>query len=158
MEHQCIVHEKANNLSVWIKEICTLLVILVWLDLFNDDTCPSGHISCPAHVNVSQSCFHSLLVKLHIICSSMQRVNLHARPSVIQVGYPTMLSGVCTGPCKGGTADLDYPSKPCHHNVIHILLISFQVQHQLTIHFIPFKRRISIDTREGSSHTSGMYD
>ena len=30
------------------------------LDLFNDDTRPSGHISRPAQVNVSQSCFHSL--------------------------------------------------------------------------------------------------
>ena len=29
---------------------------LVGLDLFNDDTCPSGHISCPTQVNVSQSC------------------------------------------------------------------------------------------------------
>ena len=51
---------------------------LVGLDLFNDDTCPSGHISrptqvnvsqdllsfskknLPIQVNVSQSCFHSL--------------------------------------------------------------------------------------------------
>ena len=34
----------------------------VWigLDLFNDDTRPSGHISRPTQVNVSQSCFHSL--------------------------------------------------------------------------------------------------
>ena len=34
----------------------------VWigLDLFNDDTRPSGHISRPAQVNVSQSGFHSL--------------------------------------------------------------------------------------------------
>ena len=30
------------------------------LDLFNDDTRPSGHISRPTQVNVSQSCFHSL--------------------------------------------------------------------------------------------------
>ena len=30
------------------------------LDLFNDDTRPSGHISRPTEVNVSQSCFHSL--------------------------------------------------------------------------------------------------
>ena len=28
--------------------------------LFNDDTCPSGHISRPTHVNVSQSCFRAL--------------------------------------------------------------------------------------------------
>ena len=34
--------------------------MLVGLDLFNDDTRPSGHISRPTQVNVSQSCFHSL--------------------------------------------------------------------------------------------------
>ena len=32
----------------------------VGLDLFNEDTHPSGHISRPTHVNVFQSCFHSL--------------------------------------------------------------------------------------------------
>ena len=32
----------------------------IGLDLLNDDTCPSGHISRPTQVNVSQSCFHSL--------------------------------------------------------------------------------------------------
>ena len=32
----------------------------ITLDLFNDDTCPSGHISRPAHVNVYQNCLHSL--------------------------------------------------------------------------------------------------
>ena len=44
-----------------------VIVIVVWcgvvrigLDLFNDDTRPSGHISRPTQVNVSQSCFHSL--------------------------------------------------------------------------------------------------
>ena len=35
------------------------LILLVGLDLFND-TRPSGHISRPTQVNVSQSCFHSL--------------------------------------------------------------------------------------------------
>ena len=44
---------------------------LYWigLDLFNDDTCPSGHISRPTQVNVSQSCFNSLniLLKLNYI-------------------------------------------------------------------------------------------
>ena len=30
------------------------------LDLFNDDTCPSGHISRPTLVNVSQGCLNSL--------------------------------------------------------------------------------------------------
>ena len=32
----------------------------IGLDLFNDDTRPSGHISRPTQVNVSQNCFHSL--------------------------------------------------------------------------------------------------
>ena len=34
----------------------------IWfrLDLFNDDTCPSGHINRPTHVDVSNNCFHSL--------------------------------------------------------------------------------------------------
>ena len=38
------------------------LFALDWigLDLFNDDTRPSGHISHPTQVNVSQNCFHSL--------------------------------------------------------------------------------------------------
>ena len=73
------------NLSVWIKEICTLLL------------------------------------KLHIICSRMQRVNLHARSSIIQVGYPTCCYQVCAlDHAKWGTADLDYPSEPCHHNVFCI--------------------------------------
>ena len=43
----------------------------------------------------------TLLVKLHIIWSRMQRVNLHVRPSIIQMGCPT-LSGVYTEPCKMG--------------------------------------------------------
>ena len=33
----------------------------IGLDLFNDDTCPSGHISHPTQVDVSQSCFTVLL-------------------------------------------------------------------------------------------------
>ena len=33
---------------------------MIGLDLFNDDTCPSGHISRSTHVNVPHSCFHSL--------------------------------------------------------------------------------------------------
>ena len=33
---------------------------LVGLDLFNHNTCPSGHISRPTHVNVSQELLHSL--------------------------------------------------------------------------------------------------
>ena len=37
-------------------------VLLDWIGLnfFNDDTCPSGHISRSTHVNVSKSCFYSL--------------------------------------------------------------------------------------------------
>ena len=34
--------------------------ITIGLDLFNDDTRPSGHISHPTQVNVFQNCFHSL--------------------------------------------------------------------------------------------------
>ena len=85
-KHQCIVHEKAINLSVWFKEICTLLV------------------------------------KLHIIFSRMQRVNLHARPSIIQVGHPTCCYQVCAlDHAKGGTADLDYRSEPYHRNGGHFV-------------------------------------
>ena len=41
----------------------------IGLDLFTDDTRPSGHISRPAQVNVSQDCFNSLnkLLKLNYI-------------------------------------------------------------------------------------------
>ena len=48
---------------VWVISFTSnkhVLVGLVGLDLFNDDTRPSGHISRPTQVNVSQSCFHSL--------------------------------------------------------------------------------------------------
>ena len=59
----------------------------------------------------------TLLVKLYIICSRMQRVNLHARPSIIQVGHPTCCYQVCAlNHAKGGTTDLDYHSEPCHRN------------------------------------------
>ena len=58
-QHHRMVHEKAINVSVWIKEICTLL----W--------------------------------KFHIIFSRMQSVNQHARPSIIQVGWPTCCYQVC---------------------------------------------------------------
>ena len=37
----------------------------------------------------------TLLVKLCIICSRMQRVNLHARHSIIQVKRPTCCYQVC---------------------------------------------------------------
>ena len=81
-QHQCIVHEKAINLSAWMKEICILLP------------------------------------KLYIICSRMQRVNLHARPSIIQVGCTTCSYQVCAlDHAKWGTADLGYHSEPCRRNV-----------------------------------------
>ena len=82
-EHHHIVHEKTINLSVWIKEICTLLV------------------------------------KLHIIFSRMQRVNQHARPSIIQVGCPTCCYQVCAlDHANGGTADLDLSSGTFQRNAI----------------------------------------
>ena len=45
---------------------------LVGLDLFNYDTCPSGHISRPTNLNVIQRCFHSLnkLLKANYIVQS----------------------------------------------------------------------------------------
>ena len=55
----------------------------------------------------------TLLVKLHIICSNMQRVNLHARSYIIQVGCPTCCA---LDHAKGGAADLDYRLEPCHRN------------------------------------------
>ena len=90
-----IVHEKAINLSVWVKEIRTLLV------------------------------------KIQSICSNMQRVNLHARPSVIQVGCPTCFYQVCAlDHAKEGTADLAHPSEPCHRNGYDIDLIRwYQLRH-----------------------------
>ena len=60
----------------------------------------------------------TLLVKLHIIFSRMQRVNQHARPSIIQVGCPTCCYQVCAlDHANGGAADLDYDSEHCHRNV-----------------------------------------
>ena len=50
----------------------------------------------------------TLLVKLHIIFSRMQRVNQHARPSIIQVGCPTCCYQVRPlDHANGGAADLD---------------------------------------------------
>ena len=73
----------------WLRVLCHLMLVQYWitlplirfvaarlskcmlvgLDLFNDDTCPSGHISRPTQVNVSQSCLNSLniLLKLNYI-------------------------------------------------------------------------------------------
>ena len=59
----------------------------------------------------------TLLVKLHIIFSRMQRVNQHARPSNIQVGCPTYCYQVCAlDHANGGAADLDYGSEHWHRN------------------------------------------
>ena len=59
----------------------------------------------------------TLLVKLHIIFARMQRVNQHARPSIIQVGCLTCCYQVCAlDHANVGTADLDYSSVPCHRN------------------------------------------
>ena len=59
----------------------------------------------------------TLLVKLHIIFSRMQRVNQHARPSIIQVGCPTCCYQVCAlDHANVGTADPDYRSGHCHRN------------------------------------------
>ena len=59
----------------------------------------------------------TLLVKLHTIFSRMQRVNQHARPSIIQVGFPTYCYQVCAlDHANVGTANLDYSSGPCHRN------------------------------------------
>ena len=45
----------------------------------------------------------------------MQRVNQHARPSIIQVGCPTCCYQVCAlDRVNVGTADLDYSSGHCH--------------------------------------------
>ena len=50
----------------------------------------------------------TLLVKLHIIFSRMQRVNQHAGPSIIQVECPTYCYQVSAlDHANVGTADLD---------------------------------------------------
>ena len=61
----------------------------------------------------------TLFVKLHIIFSRMQRVNQHARPSIIQVECRTCCYQVCAlDHAKGGAPELDYQSEPCHRNEI----------------------------------------
>ena len=49
--------QNKKKMSPWIAQQCRWMD---GLDLFNDDTRPSGHISRPTQVNVSQSCFNSL--------------------------------------------------------------------------------------------------
>ena len=64
----------------------------------------------------------------------MQRVNLHAGPSIIQVGCPTCCYHVCAlDHAKGGTADLDYPSVPYHRNDNAAL----QSEHRPCVHTLP---------------------
>ena len=66
----------------------------------------------------------TLLVKLHIIFSRMQRINRHARPSIIQVGCPTCCYQVCVlDHANGGAADLDYGSEHWHRNEYAYLII-----------------------------------
>ena len=51
------------------------------------------------------------------ICTLLQRVNQHAKPSIIQVGCPTCCYQVCAlDHANGGAADLDYGSEHCHRN------------------------------------------
>ena len=65
----------------------------------------------------------TLLVKLHIIFSRMQRVDQHARPSIIQVGCPTCCYQVRPlDHANGGAADLNYGSEHWHRNVTIIVL------------------------------------
>ena len=52
-------HDYISGQETWNNSLSPLLDC-IGLDLFNDDTRPSGHISRPTQVNVSQSCFHSL--------------------------------------------------------------------------------------------------
>ena len=54
----------APVLFLAIQDAVKEITLLVGLGLFNDDTCPSGHISRPTQVNVSQSCFNSLNILL----------------------------------------------------------------------------------------------
>ena len=63
-----IMKSQDKSLQPIFEETITLLT-KIGLDLFNDDTRPSGHISRPTQVNVSQSCFNSLskLLKLNYI-------------------------------------------------------------------------------------------
>ena len=76
----------------------------------------------------------TLLVRLHIILSRMQRVNQHARPSIIQVGCPTCCYQVCAlDHANVGTADLDYSSGHCHRNDVHLQLHLAEAEERLTM-------------------------
>ena len=72
----------------------------------------------------------TLMVKLHIIFSRIQRVNQHARPSIIQVGCPTCCYQVCAlDHANGGAADLDYGSEHCHRNALSELMMVILLTH-----------------------------
>ena len=70
----------------------------IGLDLFNDDTRPSGHISRPTQVNVSQSCFNSLnkLLKLNYIVQVWGLAEVHCvisdRRIPLLAGIPLCMS------------------------------------------------------------------
>ena len=61
----------------------------IGLDLFSDAKCPSGHIIHPTHVNVSQTCLHSLnkLLKPYYIVQvwGLAEVDNFSRSGVIQM-------------------------------------------------------------------------
>ena len=69
-----------------------------WLDWINEDTRPSGHISRPTQVNVSQSCFHSLnkLLKLNHIVQDWRLVEINCvisdRRIPLLAGIPLCMS------------------------------------------------------------------
>ena len=79
----------------------------------------------------------TLLVKLHIIFSRMQRVDQHARPSIIQVGCPTCCYQVCAlDHANVGTAGLDYSSGPCHRNAgewLNCSILSLQCLYMISM-------------------------
>ena len=78
----------------------------------------------------------TLLVKLHIIFSRMQRVNQHDRPSIIQVGCPTCCYQVCAlDHANGGAADLDYGSEHCHRNADHLMDFDTYFRHVKNLKF-----------------------
>ena len=52
-----LVNEKHSEMHMAVDKVVVKLRLQFWLvglGLFNDDTCPSGHISRPTQVNVSQ--------------------------------------------------------------------------------------------------------
>ena len=102
-----MLHNVAVYLCIILICVCFCRVGHVWredkevdwigLDLFNDDTHPSGHISHPTQVNVSQSCFNSLnkLLKLNYIVQDWRLVEVNC---VISDRRIQLLTGIllCT--------------------------------------------------------------